>query len=670
MYYVTVYILFHVTAASALLGYDCGGTAANITTVSLLGTGECDIPTTTPNRTDVYVQLLQLTDYDSTVVYQCRVEIDRTIYYCGMHSHVSAVKNGRRVYLMDLSTETCKSAINTGSLSLNSFTHLTELSVNATNFRSVTLSGTLSTDGKCAGTQYADAYGTWDNVVVQGTVRVNLRTYNGIIKLKDDIISLRGHIQCPFSKGRCLTDENGSASWTIVPESTCDFKQYTSLYEGMATKITPSPTTPHKSIMYTVTKGDKVFALMRKSEHHLCGYTLVQTEHPKLFIVETQRGRTTNSRTKLLAEDVDLLTYINTKFVYVEKHNQEQLENLYNDVLQQRCAIEQQVLKNALALASILPDMFAYAIMKSPGYIAVIGGEVAHIVKCVPVPVKIRHTERCYQELPVTYQNQSTFLRPKTRTLVKQGTIIELCNALLPQQYLIEGIWYQLLPKPSYVREPQALQPNQETRWKYVDAGSLATNGIYSQSDLENMRDHIMFPIEQPSILNTIARGATGQDVPIDKLDLMNVLSEQSFETFAESVTSKLWNSLLKFGSVSAAILGIIFIIRIIKLVIDSIVRGYALHTIYGWSLQLLGAVWGSITSLLLHLGKQRDQHDARKSDEASELREVTTLVNASAETSEGGKEQNINQSKRVRFKFPTMSSSIPESRNSRDPSE
>ncbi|KYN00203.1 hypothetical protein ALC62_09033, partial [Cyphomyrmex costatus] len=33
----------------------------------------------------------------------------------------------------------------------------------------------------------------------------------------------------------------------------------------------------------------------------------------------------------------------------------------------------------------------------------------------------------------------------------------------------------------------------------------------------------------------------------------------------------------------------------------------YALHTMYGWSLHLIGAVWSSVTHLLLHLGRRTD---------------------------------------------------------------
>ncbi|KAI4474793.1 hypothetical protein M0804_014669 [Polistes exclamans] len=63
------------------------------------------------------------------------------------------------------------------------------------------------------------------------------------------------------------------------------------------------------------------------------------------------------------------------------------------------------------------------------------------------------------------------------------------------------------------------------------------------------------------------------------------------------------------------------FLFKIIKLVVDSILRGYALHTVYGWSIHLLGAIWGSITGLLLQL---RNSKDRRAASTETELREIT----------------------------------------------
>jgi hypothetical protein len=77
--------------AHGLTGYDCGGHGLNITTLSLLNIEECKIDNIEPKKEEVYVQLLQLSEFEHTFGYQCKIEIDRNIYYCGMHSHITAV---------------------------------------------------------------------------------------------------------------------------------------------------------------------------------------------------------------------------------------------------------------------------------------------------------------------------------------------------------------------------------------------------------------------------------------------------------------------------------------------------------------------------------------------------------------------------------------------------
>ena len=84
--------------------------------------------------------------------------------------------------------------------------------------------------------------------------------------------------------------------------------------------------------------------------------------------------------------------------------------------------------------------------MKGPGWMSVIAGEVAHQIKCLPIKVVYRKTEECYIELPVTYNNNSYFMSPRTRILRKTGTKTE-CNDIVPQYYYSDNLWYKVLPK-------------------------------------------------------------------------------------------------------------------------------------------------------------------------------------------------------------------------------
>jgi len=53
---------------------------------------------------------------------------------------------------------------------------------NTTNLRSVTLAEAITVDGKCTRAQYIDSYRAWENVVVQASIKIMLKTFEASIK--------------------------------------------------------------------------------------------------------------------------------------------------------------------------------------------------------------------------------------------------------------------------------------------------------------------------------------------------------------------------------------------------------------------------------------------------------------------------------------------------------
>ena len=117
---------------------------------------------------------------------------------------------------------------------------------------------------------------------------------------------------------------------------------------------------------------------------------------------------------------------------------------MYKDI-RQKCNIGNQVLKNPLTLIHVAPEDVATTITREPGHVAIASGKVVHIIKCIPIICETRKTTKCYNELPVVYRNESFFLTPKNRIVIKKGTKRE-CSSVLPTMYKIHGVWFQLLP--------------------------------------------------------------------------------------------------------------------------------------------------------------------------------------------------------------------------------
>ena len=173
-------------------------------------------------------------------------------------------------------------------------------------------------------------------------------------------------------------------------------------------------------------------------------------------------------------------------------------------------------------------------------------------------------------KLPIYRGNQTSFLTPRTHILTNKGTQ-RSCNSFVPIMYFLGDAWYKLIPNPIQSLPPEIMIPLTKSTWRYTNPAHLVTSGIYSQSDLNKLRDHITW--------------------------------------------TKIWTVFSNSGTVSAGFIGVIIIIRGIKLIIDTVIHGYALYTVFGWSFHLIGAIWDFVTNLLLHLGigNQRPQNQQQE---------------------------------------------------------
>lgn len=449
-----------------------------------------------------------------------------------MHSHVSLVFNGHAEYVHETGYAVCLRMHHDGTFNLGNGNYIKKLKPNQTTIRSLTLHGTIRNDGSCQGSQYSDHYRTWDSIVVQGVVRITLKSGYVPVHLNSNKIVLKSGTVCNFADSYCVDSENGYSYWKPFPTSSCKFDHYDVLYEGLASKIANDNVREMPTIFSLISK-DTTISLMKTGEETLCSYTLLQTEHPKLFILETQKGKTFIGRNSLPVDHMDLFSYVNSKFIYVERHLRTQMTTLYHDVIRQKCNLEKEVLLNTLGVAVMQPDEFAYRLMGGPGYMATVAGELIHIIKCIPVDVTVRKTQQCYNELPITLLNSSYYLTPKSRILTKIGTERE-CNPLLPTGYRIEDTWIKFNPQPEETIAPQELRPMTTLTWRYLTPQHLAMSGIYIAADLDRLRDHIMFSAEKPALLNTLARGASGHPIHPGSLSMDNLLDEDSLNKIVD----------------------------------------------------------------------------------------------------------------------------------------
>ena len=97
---------------------------------------------------------------------------------------------------------------------------------------------------------------------------------------------------------------------------------------------------------------------------------------------------------------------------------------------------------------------------------------------------------------------------------------------------------------------------------------------------------------------------------------IAGLLDIEAHSRIADSAWDRVWARLITFGSVSAAFISILMIFRLIKFILDTMIHGYVLYSLYGWSVHILGALWNSLTHLLLHLGRDYESEKPSESNQ------------------------------------------------------
>nr|WET19894.1 MAG: glycoprotein [Sea turtle neural virus 1] len=489
---------------SYVVGYDCGTPSANYTTIDLTEIEECALPEKVHIGDSQRVMVVQKQAVEEKMVRTCLVLITRLIYRCGMHSHVSITPHGFSEELVQILPSDCIRIHETKTFVYAHVT-VTGLKVNSTTSRPIVLAGGVYSGGVCKGGVFTDVHGTYSDVVVQATLKIGLYEQLGIVRTGDDTITIPiSGLSCKYRTGSCMDDERGLATWTTTQAEhhKCGKYMIDILYQGDATVST---NTKDQRRLLIVEKQAKTFAFTLGTSDYLCGREVISTEHGRIFVAFiTDRQNPWSNLQSVSTRNIDLSAYIGSKFLYVTQNIEKNVEALAEEMFYRDCLTRRITLENRLVLSRLAPDHVGQ-LVNGKGHFGRILGEVLHIIQCVPVPVALRYTEKCYQEIPVLHNNKSSFLTPVTHLLTKIGTVTP-CKTLLSPQFKINGQWYSRTPELVRIAAPQKLTPNSDTEWTYVPLVHAGAGGLYSLEQIQNLQAEMLLPIVRDAVSSNLVR--------------------------------------------------------------------------------------------------------------------------------------------------------------------
>ena len=80
----------------------------------------------------------------------------------------------------------------------------------------------------------------------------------------------------------------------------------------------------------------------------------------------------------------------------------------------------------------------------------------------------------------------------------------------MPVMYKFGKQWFKVIPQITAEANPGIIRPKVKQTWNYRSPLDLASSGIYTYGDVENLKAYIMFPNERQAVLNELTRGLIG----------------------------------------------------------------------------------------------------------------------------------------------------------------
>lgn len=593
-------IIFIGKSSGMMVGYDCVSKPINISVISLSDITQCNIEKKALKEEADFIQVIQTRQSVNIQVSSCLISVSTLVTHCGMHSHASISYKGFNINAVyDVSHSVCDKLIKFNEFRTLGGKTLTDIKNNATTTRAVIDHGEI-TDvqaSRCKGTDVYidDIY--YRDVMVQRSYTITLRSHIGIMDNDDLLIKLSSGYTYKYKDGRGFDPDFGYSFWdTHGLNVDCATNRLMVIFSGQGNVLTTA--LGDKTVI--INTPDQIMAIGLKQKTVICNTHTYLTDHPKVYVILGKNNILPKTDNDIDINNLDMFLYMNSKFVYIERHFKTQLEVLYSNLQNQICMQNFQILNQLLSLAYISPEEFAWSYTKSPGITAVLRGEAIYLIKCVPVSVEHFPSSTCYQEIPVTYKNKTMYLKPRSRILTEIGTEID-CNPLAPTLFKFGGTWLTNTYPSVPVKAPIQLTADNQDKWKYIETSDIIKAGFYKLSDLEAYQRKLMFPLEKPAIENIITSKSIGVSLDSQSVDLLHMFDQSHIEHIKVSLFEAIYGWTWKISVFMGGFSGFLIIIMLLKSLFGMILNGTILYRTFGFSIKLLSALWGTLAKHVLY---------------------------------------------------------------------
>lgn len=520
-----------------IIGFDCQN-KEDLELLSLSNWEDCS-RTANTRMDNVEIQLIQKKEFEDIPYYTCNFEITERIiksklaqvFTLGFDNNPYTLFTGEQV-----NQEDCMQAQITRkfrdpvdrSISFN----LVQDRAKATKVESYAL-----------GNHYFDRSGlehTNVELKLDATFEISKGKARNIMETNTIIFPNNG--QCDYLQTKCRI-KGVNYFWKPLNRTLCF--QYFVIFEGECIRETNIKNVSEVSYQAISTKTKQQFITFQKEPIEACGKKLFKTENDRIFIAAASDNFIEKDN-QFSTLNVDLSILFNMKISTVLSHVSTQTNNLYQEIIYQKCIEDS---KSMLNLLTHIGTQGYIPIDRKGNYITS-AGEGIKLIKCKIHNLTLYQTNNCYDSFPVNFLDKKAFVSPYTRIITSEAKTID-CGKHPSLLYNKNGTLHSISKgkMTSAKGKYGKFQPN-SIKWEFAKLEAVSSKGIYDADLLKKKKiEEISFNTEQGKEFE--------QNFERRKFEEY----EHIIKTFFKKIISIFYD----FGTYSASFIGVAVIIQIYK---------------------------------------------------------------------------------------------------------
>jgi hypothetical protein len=266
---------------------------------------------------------------------------------------------------------------------------------------------------------------------------------------------------------------------------------------------------------------------------------------------------------------------------------QERIRQVKGDICENRRQIAQ------LRLESIAGAENPYSLIQifGRGHQVTRNGATVYVTRCQPVEVTPRMHANCTSEIPVTVNNTNLFVDPIS-FVIKAAASPVRCNDIAPPRWKLGGKWYCAFPQIRDCGEPGQIPMTPLKTQDVQVLGMGLGKSIYSPEQID---EFIRFQESQGTRRAFLAESAERAYNSRFGGEWGSGLTDLATDHLVDVVGFHLVPLYRLLGPTAMIAILILFLVGIVRMMLDIVVRAIAIARVRGCGLWLLGALWGTL---------------------------------------------------------------------------